>query len=267
MAFSKNGGLSRFELLSPAVVALLVQGGVALLLSGLLLIFWQLGQIRFSLLDVLFSQSLMSLLVTRWLRLAWWWCLIQPLFPVALALMLTLALPSWLYLCLFLVLLLIYWSTYRTQVPYFPSTRASWLALEQFLPQDRPFTFVDIGSGLGGLVLYLSKQYPRASCQGVEVAPLPWLISTLRQRFTGSSSRFLWSRYEQLDFSRFDVVFAYLSPAAMEALWHKASTEMRKDSRLVSFEFGVVGVAQAQAYVLEVEGSGAYARKLYVWTF
>lgn len=265
MAFGKNGGLSPFKSHSPAVVALLVQCVVALLLASTLLLCWQLAQIQFSLFDVLFFQSLLSLIVTRWLKLAWWWCLIQPLFPWAVALMQFLALPSWLYLALFLGLLMIYWSTYRTQVPYFPSPRSSWLTLEQFLPKDRPFTFVDIGSGLGGLVLYLSKKYPLASCQGVEVAPLPWLISAVRQNFAGCSAQFSWSSYERLDFSKFDVVFAYLSPAAMEALWQKASTEMRLGSRLVSFEFGIAGVAEQASF--EVHHGLPQVRQLYVWTF
>ena len=82
---------------------------------------------------------------------------------------------------------------------------------------------------------------------------------------TAGSVQFLWSSYERLDFSKFDVVFAYLSPAAMDALWRKASTEMRPGSQLVSFEFPVVGVAEACA-VFTQNGAGN-ARKLYVWTF
>lgn len=265
LAFSKSGCLLRTKSISPAVVALLVQAVVALLLASALLLCWQLGQIRFSFPEVLLSQSLLTLLATRWLGLAWWWCVIQPLFPVALAGMMTLALPSWLYLMLFLALLLIYWSTYRTQVPYYPSTRSSWLALEQLLPQARAFSFVDIGSGLGGLVLHLGKKYPLANCSGVEVAPLPWLISILRQKLGAASVRFLWSSYERLDFSKFDVVFAYLSPAAMDALWRKASAEMRPGSQLVSFEFPVVGVPEA--FTVAAHKGPDHGHKLYVWTF
>lgn len=251
--------------MSPAVVALLVQVTVALFLAFAMLASWQLFQVKFSLLEVLCSQSLLTLLATRWLNLAWWWCFLQPLFPVGLALMLMLALPPWLYLMLFSVLLLIYWSTYRTQVPYYPSTKSAWLALEQFLPKDHPFALIDIGSGLGGLVLHLGKKYPQGIFKGVEIAPLPWLISRLRQRITASPVRFLWSSYERLDFSEFDVVFAYLSPAAMDALWHKASTEMRSGSRLASLEFPVTGVADQ--FVVSTQNSPSNDRKLYVWTF
>jgi predicted O-methyltransferase YrrM len=45
-----------------------------------------------------------------------------------------------------------------------------------------------------------------------------------------------------LDFAQFDVVFAYLSPAAMPELWKKAQREMRPGSLLISYEFPIEGV-------------------------
>ncbi len=120
------------------------------------------------------------------------------------------------------------------------------MEVEKLLPQQKAFSFVDIGSGLGGLILYLAGRFESASFIGVEIAPLPWLASYLRVQFkngaNASNAQFLRSNYENLDFSKFDVVFAYLSPAAMSALWQKAKKEMRPGSILISYEFPILGI-------------------------
>ena len=54
--------------------------------------------------------------------LARWWLLIQFLFVPALLLVLSLQLPPNFFLGAFLVLLAVYWSTFRTQVPLYLSS-------------------------------------------------------------------------------------------------------------------------------------------------
>jgi SAM-dependent methyltransferase len=163
-------------------------------------------------------------------------------------------LPPWLFLAAFLAMLAIYWSTFRTQVPYFPSGRRAWDAVAGVLPQGRPVYLVDIGSGLGGLVLDLARRRPESTFVGIELAPLPWLVSRLRAPFAGD--------YEGLDFADYDVVFAYLSPAAMEALWRKASAEMRPGTLLLSYEFVIM--AKAPDLTILPTGPGPL---LYGWHF
>jgi hypothetical protein len=198
-----------------------------------------------------------------WQRgLAPWWRAIQFLFPLAVLATGRLALPSCLFLAAFLFLMLMYWSTFRTQVPYFPSGRPVWDEVERLLPAGRPLRVVDIGSGLGGLVLELARRRPEASVTGIELAPLPWLASLVRAKLSGSRARFLRGDYEQLDFAQFDVVFAYLSPAAMSALWRKASAEMRPGSMLMSYEFDIV--EQTADLCIAPQGGGP---ALYIWHF
>jgi predicted O-methyltransferase YrrM len=98
---------------------------------------------------------------------------------------------------------------------------------------------VDIGSGLGGFTLHLAAARPESVVVGIELAPLPWLVSRLRAAWSGSRARFLRGDYEQLNFAEYDLVFAYLSPAAMPALWRKAQREMRPGSLLASYEFEI----------------------------
>jgi predicted O-methyltransferase YrrM len=85
------------------------------------------------------------------------------------------------------------------------------------------------------------------------------LVSWLRAHLLGCG-RFIRGDYMTLDFAHYDVVFAYLSPAAMEALWEKAHNEMRPGSLLLSYEFAIPG--QMPDLVLEPMHTGC---ALYGW--
>jgi SAM-dependent methyltransferase len=202
-----------------------------------------------------------AVLTWRW-RLASWWIAICLLFPLALYAADGLELPPWLFLAVFLFMLVLYWSTFRTQVPYYPSGRTAWQAVAGQLPQGRRVSVIDIGSGLGGLVMDLARRRPDIDATGIELAPLPWLASWLRARLTNSRARFIRGDYESLDFSDYDAVFAYLSPAAMTALWRKAGREMRPGSMLMSYEFAIQGAPPTVS--LDLQDTG---RTLYIWHF
>ncbi|WP_343730875.1 class I SAM-dependent methyltransferase [Duganella sp.] len=229
-----------------------------------LAIIYVMASFRFSVdyLTVAVLQGVLAAGLTWKLALARWWRLIQLLFPLAVLTALALQLPSWLFGAAFLLLLGWYWSTFRTQVPYYPSGPAVWDAVRQLLPAGQAPRVIDIGSGLGGLVLYLARVRPDAQVMGIELAPLPFLYSWLRARLSGSAARFARGDYETLDFSRFDLVFAYLSPAAMPQLWRKARAEMCPGSMLVSYEFIVE--ERSPDRILHVTESEI---PLYIWYF
>jgi hypothetical protein len=246
---------------APAVQALLIQVAafalvclLALALSGM--------HVQLSVGAAALMQGVLALVLSVVRRLAPWWLAIQLLFPLALVGAVGLQLPPSLFLAGFLVLLLIYWSTFRTQVPYFPSGRRAWDAVAGLLPPDRPVYLIDIGSGLGGLVLDLARRRPDSTFAGIELAPLPWLVSMLRARFAGGNARFVRGDYEELEFGDYDVIFAYLSPAAMDALWRKASAEMRPGTLLLSYEFAIA--AKAPDLTIMPTGPGP---ALYGWHF
>jgi SAM-dependent methyltransferase len=135
----------------------------------------------------------------------------------------------------------LYWSTYRTQVPYYPSGPAGWHAVEAVLPSGS-LRIVDIGCGFGGMVRHLAKQRPECMVEGVELAPLPCWVGKFINTASGSRGRILHGDYQRLDFADYDLVFAYLSPAAMSDLWAKARAEMRPGTLLLSYEFAIPGV-------------------------
>jgi hypothetical protein len=210
----------------------------------------------------LLLQGALACALARWRRMAPWWLGIELVFPLALVQALSLHLPPLMYLGVFVLLLLVFWSTFRTQVPYYPSGRWVWNEVARLLPQDRPVYAIDIGSGLGGFVLDLARRRPESTFAGIELAPLPWLVSRVRALLAGTGARFVRGDYEALDFGQYDAVFAYLSPAAMSALWRKASREMRPGSMLLSYEFLITEKAPDISIV--PTGGGP---PLYVWHF
>jgi hypothetical protein len=246
---------------APAVRAMLIQCGAAPLS---LAIIYVIASFRFSVdyLTVAVVQGLLAAVLSWKFSLAPWWRLIQLLFPLAVLGALALQLPSWLFGAGFLLLLGWYWSTFRTQVPYYPSGPAVWDAVRQLLPAGKSPRVIDIGSGLGGLTLYLARVRPDADAIGIELAPLPWLVSWLRAKLGRSRARFIRGDYENLDFRQFDLVFAYLSPAAMPGLWRKASAEMCPGSMLVSYEF-VIEERTPESIIHATEGGVP----LYIWYF
>jgi hypothetical protein len=237
----------------PAFQALLVQAGAVLPCAALAVAFESFGH-GLTLLLAALLQGVLAAAISWKVGLARWWLLIQLLFPIALLAGLALRLPPWLAAAAFLVLLGWYWSTYRTQVPYYPSNPAVWRAVLAELPQGRALRMIDIGSGLGGFALHLAAARPESEVVGIELAPVPWLVSRLRAALSGSRARFTRGDYERLNFADYDLVFAYLSPAAMPALWRKAQREMRPGSLLASYEFEIP-VATGVKTILTTEGA------------
>lgn len=243
---------------APAIRALTIQLGAFLSVVGLAHGVSLLSESQMTIAVAVLLQGVIASSLSRMFGLAPWWLAIQAAFPIALVAMLSLHLPSHIFLVGFVALLGLYWSAFRTQVPFYPSGPAAWKAVKDLLPKDRPIRFVDIGSGLGGLVLHLSEMRKESEFAGIEIAPLPWLVSALRSRMAGVNARFIRGDYDRVDFASYDVVFAYLSPAAMPSLWRKASSEMRAGSLLLSYEFAIPAVKPHLTIAPDASGPPLY---------
>ena len=197
--------------------------------------------------------------------LARWWLLIQFLFLPAMVWTLSLNLsPNW-FLAAFLILLVVYWSTFRTQVPLYLSSRKIWSALELLLPPktaDKNFTFMDLGSGIGGVLTHLARVRQDGRYYGVETAPLPFLLSRLRIGLGGyRNCQVQWGSLWDCNLAQFDVVFAYLSPVPMNELWQKAHNEMRPGSVFISNTFAVPEHPPHQTFTVD----DLHRSTLYIW--
>ena len=134
-----------------------------------------------------------------------------------------------------------------------------WQQVAQLLGPNQVLCLIDIVSGLGDMPMHIAKLRPSSQVEGIEIAPLPWLISVLRAKFRRADVRFKLGDYRNLNFAHYDLIFAYLSPAAVLALWDKAQLEMRPGRLLISLEFDIPGVQPSCC--LE---SNASLSKLYV---
>jgi hypothetical protein len=188
------------------------------------------------------------------------WKFINVILPVAAALNLSVEVPGWLFATPLVLLLLTYAPALWTRVPYYPTPRAAYPLILAELPTDTPFTFVDIGCGFGDLLTFLSHRRPLGRFIGIEVGPLPWLIANVKRIFLRRQNlsvlyRDMW-RYP---LGEIDVVYTFLSPAAMPRIGQKIADEMKPGSTFITLSFPL---PTASNEVLSVKD--ARASKLYI---
>lgn len=258
-AFSRVRSLEFISL--PVLRALFLQALTLVLVFLLLYGGWHLIGLQLTLPAAAILQGVVAALLSRRCLPAWW-LIIQVLMPPAIIATQRLELPPWIFLLAFISLLALYWTTFRSRVPYYPSGRSAWETVAALLPH-RPLRVIDVGSGFGGLAFYLAKQRPDSQIGGIEIAPLPWVVSAIRAAgrcLRGETApQFLRGDYRKLHFGDYDVIFAYLSPTAMSSLWKQASMQMRPGTLLISYEFNIAG------HTPDVIATTRCGRHLYGW--
>ncbi len=243
---------------SPACVALLTQVGSSLTILLLIIIF---PDHKLSIFQWAMTQGVLAAMMGLRLQMAKWWIIIHLLFMPTLIATLTLDLPPIWFFIGFLVLMLIYGKTYQTQVPLYLSSQEVTKALVSFLPQQSNFSFIDLGCGCGGLLKNLSQMQSNGIYYGIEAAPLPYLVSKLRNLVSAPNNRIRWGNFWKNNLTHYDVVYAYLSPVPMKSLWEKAQQEMQPGSIFISNSFSIPGVLPEKVLTIN-DCSGS---TLYMW--
>lgn len=169
-----------------------------------------------------------------------WWRLIHLVFLPLAAGLLQLGLPPWLYLAVFVLLTLIYWRTFRGDVPLYLSSRATAEAVLALLPARGGIRAIDLGAGAGGLLRHLANGRPDGLFTGIERAPLPFLMARLAASDLPNCTVMRGDFWDH-PLRPYDVVYAFLSPLPMPRLWAKAKAEMRPGALLVSNSFPIPG--------------------------
>lgn len=237
---------SSWDALPPGIKLLLAQFVSVALCVSLIVPF---AQEKAFLLEADWLMGGLAAVLGRAMGMKAWWLPINLLFIPALLAASQLALsPVW-YLLAFLLLWLVYWSAARSQVPLNLSSRKAWAAVERYLPASA--SLADLGSGSGGMLLWLAKNRADGDYHGFENAPLPFALSWMRGRLAGSACKIRMQSFWTVNLKPFDVVYAYLSPVPMPALWQKICREMRSGSLFVSNSFAVPGVEPDE--VLELD--------------
>lgn len=257
MAGADAGPVPWLERVPPALLALAVHlPACGLLLAALVGL--QAAGMAVPLPYLFLAEGLLAWALSRWLGLPPWWQAINLLFFPLLSLAGQAEIPPVWYLAGFLILALTSLGSLHTRVPLYLSSQRATAEILARLPARAGLRLVDLGCGLGGPLASIARARPDARLHGVETAPLNWLFCRLR--LLGRARVRLGSLWDE-DLSRYDAVYAYLSPTPMQRLWTKARAEMRPGSLFISNTFEVPGVPPDEV----VELNDLSRARLLIW--
>jgi hypothetical protein len=166
--------------------------------------------------------------------------------------------PYW-FLCIFLLLLLVFWRTDKSRVPLYLTNRVTAAAVTGLIPAG-PQKIIDLGCGEAGLLCQLASARPDCSFVGIEHAPLTWLIAWLRTRHHPNITIQRGNFWVE-NLTEYPLVYTFLSPAPMLQLWQKAKTEMAPEAVLVSNSFEIPGICAERV----IQVSDRRATRLYLY--
>lgn len=199
------------------------------------------------------AQALVAAATSRLMGREIWWTVIHLGFAPLLLLALSSGIdPRW-SLAIFILLLLVFWGTLGTRVPLYLSGRDAVDAVDALLPQRRPLRVLDIGCGTATVLAPLARRHPDCSFTGIETAPLPWLIARIAASGL-ANLRIERGDFFRLDWSDYDVVYAFLSPHPMLQVESKARAELGPEAWLMSKDFPAPGLTPAR--IVELPSGG-----------
>lgn len=220
----------------PLAKALLCQL-VACLLAWWLFLGW-LQAIGLAMAGLVLLQGLIAGLLSRCLRQPLWWFAIHLAFLPSVWLMLSLHLPSWLYLLSLVAMTLAFWGTVKGDVPLFLSSTQVSDALAETVEREQCKSLVELGAGVGSVVVPLARRQPLLQITAVERAPLPWLILYWRCRALENVCVRRCSLWD-CNLADYDLAFAFLSPLVMPRMAEKVSRQMRAGQLFISSSFEI----------------------------
>lgn len=191
-----------------------------------------------------------ALLFASVTRQPWWWRVIHSLFAPLVYGFSSLAIPPGWFLLAFVILFSVHRSAFSGRIPLFLSNRKTAEAIASLVSGSQGKDFADLGAGIGSIVRPLSKMQPDIRVTGIENSPIPWAIGLVRTKGL-KNCKWAWGNFWKFPLSDYDVVYTFLSPTPMQALWRKARQEMRPGSLFVSNSFPVPGTEASFVQIVD----------------
>lgn len=195
------------------------------------------------------------------LRQGWRWSLAHALFWPAVAAAVAAGLPPWLYLLALVLTLAFGRNALFERVPLYRSSFEAVRALAADLPAGA--RLLEAGSGDGRFALALARARPDLQIRALENAWGSALVAALRWQLAGcpANLRFGCRSFWREDWSRYDIVYVFLSPSPMSEVWNKFRQQAKPGGLLVSNTFEIPGAEPCRRVAL----SGPLQRALLFW--
>ena len=240
--------ITKFASMPKIFLALLIQLVVLLVIACALLLAPYFITPPYSYPLLVLIQASTAAAISCRLGLPCWWRWIQFFIPIGLYIGLLVEFnPLW-ALVGFALIWLVFSNSLTERVPLYLTNSTTRDALKKLVKPQKNQTFLDLGCGLGGNVVFMSQQANVRESHGVETAPIPYLLSKIYTLLRGGRTYAMdmW----KTDLSYYDVVYAFLSPEPMPKLWQKVKEEMHPGSVFISNSFAIPDIAPTEIWEL-----------------
>ncbi len=188
------------------------------------------------LLHLTITQGILAAIIGIVGGLRAWWIPINLLFFPLLFLALNQTInPLW-YLFGFVIIWLLNWNAFGEQVPLYLSGQKTITTLAQQLDKNTIFVMADFGCGIASVLVKIAKEFPQAQFVGYETAPLSYLIAKIRSLGISNLS-IKRASFWTTDWSQYDVIYCFLSPAPMPAIEEGIENRIKPGAKLISNSF------------------------------
>jgi len=125
-------------------------------------------------------------------------------------------------------------------VPYVPLKKKHLQAIFINFQFDSKLKIVDLGCGDGRVLRFLEKQGFK-NLFGYEINLWPFTIGTIKNFFTRSNTKIYLKNFEKVNLGQFDIIFCYLLENYLVKLKNKFKTELKPDTKIISYGFQIPG--------------------------
>jgi SAM-dependent methyltransferase len=123
--------------------------------------------------------------------------------------------------------------------PWVPTKRRDYKRLKLLLDELNPKSFIDIGCGTAGQLIYQARNKPDIQFVGIEIALPLFVIAWVKSYFSGCKNiRIIYGDLFHKTLTEYDVIYVYGYPRSIKKrLTEKIVSEAKPGSYLISYVF------------------------------